>query len=98
MTKIVLDASVVLGAFLPDEYDPAARAVFANAESSDFHAPDIWSVETGNAILMANRRGRIDDEMLHALLRDLAVVTVTQDKQSRQNAWGPTLLRRKSTG
>lgn len=82
----------MLGAFLPDEFDPAARAVFANADTSDFHAPEIWSVETGNAILMANRRGRIDDEMLRALLRDLAVITVGQDKQTRQNAWGPTLL------
>jgi predicted nucleic acid-binding protein len=91
LSRAVIDASVVLGAFLPDEFVPKARSLFAKAESIEFHVPQIWHVETGNALLMANRRGRIDASMLTALLRDLSGFEVVQDERTSRNAWSQTL-------
>jgi predicted nucleic acid-binding protein len=91
LIRAVIDASVVLGAFLPDEFVPGARALFAAAESTEFHVPQIWHVETGNALLMANRRGRIDEAMLTALLKDLGGIEVVEDERTSRNAWLQTL-------
>ncbi len=91
MNRAVIDASVVLGAFLPDEFVPQARALFANSGNIEFHVPQIWHVETGNALLMANRRGRIDASMLAALLQDLGGIEFIQDGRTSQNAWSQSL-------
>jgi predicted nucleic acid-binding protein len=91
LNRTVIDASAVLGAFMPDEFVPEARALFANSENIEFHVPQIWHVETGNALLMANRRGRIDASMLASLLQDLSGMEFVQDERTSQYAWSQTL-------
>ncbi len=67
---LVLDASVTAALLLPDEFDVATR--YAGALHSDsVFVPWIWWFEVRNVLLLAERRGRIEQdetaEALHAL-------------------------------
>lgn len=72
---LVLDASVSVGwAFQPNPY---ARHVFALLDRDDALVPSIWPTEVANAIISAERGGRLDSQGCHrflALLRQLDIV------------------------
>ncbi|MBM3152459.1 MAG: type II toxin-antitoxin system VapC family toxin [Chloroflexi bacterium] len=71
---MILDASVLLSAFFPDEAQPQAQAVLrAHAAGRErLKAPTLIAYEVTNAIWQAERRGRISsaqaDEILLAAL------------------------------
>lgn len=58
---MIVDASVLLHAFLPDELHPAAIWVVREhaARRLELKAPSLLPYELGNAIWQAERRGRI---------------------------------------
>lgn len=91
MKRVVLDASVALGAFLPDENHQGAVAVFAAASGLEFHVPEIWKVEIGNAFLMAVRRERIPASMLELVLESLGKLAVQTDPHTGRLAWSQTM-------
>lgn len=91
MTQIVLDASVVLGAYLPDEQHENAVALFSPASNAAFHAPEIWRTETGNALLMSTRRDRLTVASLEGVLERLAKLIVTIDTLTGLYAWSDTM-------
>jgi predicted nucleic acid-binding protein len=68
----ILDASVLLSAFFPDEAQPQAQALLREhaAGRERLKAPTLILYETANAVWQAEKRGRISnaqaDEMLHA--------------------------------
>jgi len=60
---MVIDASVVLRGFFPDEEGHAVAQAIIRAyvrEEVDLHAPTLLPYEVTNAILQAVRRGRIN--------------------------------------
>jgi predicted nucleic acid-binding protein len=65
----VVDASVVAGAFFPDEHADACRSLLASGRT--LHAPDLVYAETANVIWKRRRRGEIDEQEASALLADI---------------------------
>mgnify|MGYP000876010312 FL=1 len=67
---VVIDASVVLAAFFPDENSlPARRLIADYAEGiEEFYAPRLLTLELVNASLVALRRHRIDEAIFNQLV------------------------------
>lgn len=59
MTAIVVDASAVGAALLPDEAGVVGGLVLKLSGEADFVAPPHWPIELMSLILRASRRGRI---------------------------------------
>jgi predicted nucleic acid-binding protein len=68
---VIVDASVVLRAFFPDEQQAQAQALIRDHVSGRVRlvAPTLLLYEVTNAVLQAVRRGRISDEEGEAILR-----------------------------
>ena len=70
---MIVDASVILRAFFPDEAQAQAQAVVRDhvAGRIELKAPDLLPYELTNAVWQAERRGRISsvqaDEILQAM-------------------------------
>lgn len=60
--SFVLDASVALAWVFEDETSPAADAIRQRLKSEAAVVPWIWHIELVNALLIAERRGRITTE------------------------------------
>ncbi len=75
--QFVLDASVVMGWCFEDEANLYANGVLESFARATALAPVIWPLEVGNALVVAERRGRIPAaETAHFLnlLRQLPIV------------------------
>jgi len=59
LTQYVLDASVALAWCFEDEVSPVAELALDSLRTGEAFVPPIWQVEVGNALLVAERRGRI---------------------------------------
>lgn len=57
--KFVLDASVAVSWFLPDEPDPYPTHVLEKFPEDQAQVPSIWASELANVLLMAERRKRL---------------------------------------
>lgn len=82
---IVVDASVALAWCFLDEQSPLADAVAERLRSDRALVPAIWPFEVGNALLSAERRGRLDVtdrprlmELLSALPIDVEPYSLAQ--------------------
>jgi hypothetical protein len=56
---LVIDASIALAWFLPDESSAYALTALAAVEQSTIHVPDLWAYEVANGLVIASRRKRI---------------------------------------
>jgi len=70
---MIVDASVVLAAFLPDETQAQAQALIRDHVSGRVRlvAPTLLLYEVTNAVVMAERRGRISQETGEEILDSL---------------------------
>jgi predicted nucleic acid-binding protein len=84
----VLDSSVTLAWLLPDEGSEAIDALADRLEQDYALVPAIWGLEVGNALLVAQRRGRIKDAELDRLVTALESLPIDIDQQ----VVGPALL------
>ena len=78
MSGLVVDASVVVAWLFDDEDDPRADRVLAQLAEEGALVPQLWHLETRNALLTAERRGRLSPEEVKerlAALRDLPIAT-----------------------
>jgi predicted nucleic acid-binding protein len=86
---MIVDASVILRAFFPDEAQERAQAVVREHVAGRIHlaAPALLPYELGNAVWQAERRGRVTrpqaDEIIQAMA-DLEVEILPQ-------SWGALL-------
>jgi predicted nucleic acid-binding protein len=89
MTRFVLDASVALSWFFPDEYSPYADYIARIIPDGRALVPIVWPLEMANAFLTAVRRGRLSESEASALVgalnrlqididHDVALKTVMQ--------------------
>ena len=72
----VLDCSVTLSWLLPDERDTATDALVDELERTTAVVPAIWPYEVANALLVAQRRARIDDDDLIRVRGALAALPI----------------------
>jgi len=56
--QVVVDASAFVACVLPDE--SASRELVDTLVDAEFILPSLWPAEVANTLLMAERRGRID--------------------------------------
>jgi predicted nucleic acid-binding protein len=86
---MVVDASVAIGAFMPDE--PAqARIVLSNAAAAGpLYAPVYWSTEVASGFLAAERRLRFKPAHMSAAFASLNELNVNIDMNTPMIAFGP---------
>ena len=88
----VLDASVTLGWYLPDERNDYANRILRRLAEEAAIVSGIWHIEVANGLLVAERRGRIsapDIPRIHSLLSVLPIAPVGPALDS---ALGPVLV------
>jgi len=73
-TQLVVDASVVLKGYLPEEGSLQAQALFRDRALGyvELHAPSLIVYEISNALLVAARRDRIDLPDAEEILREFS--------------------------
>lgn len=77
----VVDASATLPWFLEDERTTFTEAVFAAVHRGEYWAPAIWCLEFPNALLLAERRRRIDRTTRLGVLDRAASLNLHIDSQ-----------------
>jgi len=89
MASLVLDSSIALSWCLPNE--GGMDQVQQEVAGSGAIAPAHWPLEVANALLMAERRQRINADFRNAALRDLAALPISLDTETSARAWDETL-------
>lgn len=91
MPRLVLDASTALSWIMPDETAAKLDAVQQAVADQGALVPSLWPLEIANALLAANRRGRIDAAFRVAALADLAALPIEIDAETHLRASSDTL-------
>ena len=86
---MIVDASVLLRAFLPDEHQPSALALIRDhiSDQLTLKAPALLPYEIENAVWQAERRGRITQEQADTLIASFANLEIAIIPQ----VWGELL-------
>lgn len=79
MSTLVVDASVTLAWLLDDETDPRADQVFEGLIQNGGLVPHLWNLETRNALLTAERRGRLSTDEVKERLDALQELPIRID-------------------
>jgi predicted nucleic acid-binding protein len=82
---LVVDSSVLIGGLLEGQESPLARRVVEWLAAGETQAvvPAIFPVEAANALLMALRRGRIEEPVFEALLELLSRLPLRVEESGR---------------
>jgi predicted nucleic acid-binding protein len=95
---LVLDASVALAWAFEDEEDGYPDLVLDSLAEAKAHVPAVWPLEVGNALLVAERRGRLNQAatvQFLALLRQLPIVV---EPERPERIWGEILALAREQG
>ena len=87
----MLDASVTVSWFIPDEQASITQGILRQVVEQGAVVPLLWPLEVANALTMAVRRGRISSLQRSDALRQLAALQLSSDDQTLNEAWGRTL-------
>lgn len=82
MSRVVVDASVALAWAFPDEGNEYADAVLLSLEGNAVLVPAIWPLEIANALVVAERRGRLTPEDIGRFIRTLEALPIRVSLQS----------------
>ena len=88
---MVIDASVALAWCFADEKHPYAAGVLRLLESRTAVVPAIWPLEVANALVIAERRGRLRLARTAELIAELSKLGISVDPDSLAQAWKETL-------
>ncbi|MGD9912460.1 MAG: type II toxin-antitoxin system VapC family toxin [Rhizobiaceae bacterium] len=83
----MIDSSVALAWSLPDEGSPLARRTLMQVIEEGAHVPPLFSIEFGNALVMAVRRGRIDHAFRRRTFEHVAELSLTIDRDGSGQIW-----------
>lgn len=89
--SLVLDSSLCLAWCFEDERTPEVLAVRERVIEAGATVPTLWRYEVANALLMAQRRKRIDEGRRTALLRILEAFSIEEDHAPEGDPWGATV-------
>jgi predicted nucleic acid-binding protein len=82
LSSVVIDASVALAWCFPDEASEYADAVLVALQGHAMLVPALWPVEVTNALLVAERRRRINQPEIRQFLALLNGLTLVLDSQT----------------
>ncbi len=77
----VIDASVTMPWFFPDEATPFTERLLDALGSQPLWAPSLWVLECSNVLQSAQRRGRIDSDRRTQIVGELAELPVHVDRE-----------------
>ena len=92
MTALVLDSSVTIAWFMPDEGGAASQQVLARVADDGAIVPVLWRLEIGNALLVAVRRNRMSADLRATALTQLAALPIAVDPDTHSHAWSETIV------
>jgi predicted nucleic acid-binding protein len=87
----VVDASVALAWCFADEQEPYAVAVLRLLESRAAIVPSVWPLEVANALVIAERRGRLQPARTAELIAEIAKLGIEVDSPTSSQVWKETL-------
>lgn len=79
MSKIVVDASVALAWCFPDEGNRYADEVLAALDAHQAVEPAIWGMELANAVLVGERRNRLQAPEIERFIELLGGLNIVED-------------------
>jgi predicted nucleic acid-binding protein len=85
--SLVVDASVALAWCFEDEQTPEIMALLDRVAAEGATAPQLWPLEALNALLTAQRRGRIGAAERRELLGLLHQLPIEIDGETAAQAW-----------
>jgi predicted nucleic acid-binding protein len=88
---MVVDSSVALTWCFEDEQTPSSLVLLEAVVEAGAVAPSLWPLEVLNALIMAERRKRVDAaqrQRLSGFLRDLPIAL---DDETAAQAWSATI-------
>ncbi|HWB47665.1 MAG TPA: type II toxin-antitoxin system VapC family toxin [Stellaceae bacterium] len=88
--SFVLDNSIAIAWCFEDEQTPATLALLQRVAETGAVAPALWPLEAVNALLAAERRGRLDPVRRQRLMGFLRALPVTIDTDTASQAWSET--------
>ncbi len=78
----VLDCSMTMAWVFPDEANPSTDALRESLLKDNAVVPVLWSIEVGNVLLVATRRGRIKADDWHRIRDALEALPINVDPDS----------------
>ena len=87
MPAVVLDSSMTLAWFLPDEEATAPKALLDLVSADGALVPTLWPVEVGNAFLVAQRARRVTAATRIKALQQIALLPIEIDAETAARAW-----------
>lgn len=91
MTLLVVDASVVLSWCFEDEASPESDALIDRVAHDGAAVPGLWSLEIANALVVAERRRRIEPADSAAFVALLEALPFDVDTETSARAWRETM-------
>ena len=91
MSPIILDCSVTISWFIPDEFSKNSLNIRDKISEEGAIVPTIWSLEVGNVLLISERRKRITKEQRQKALYILKDLPIKTDELTFKNAWFETI-------
>lgn len=88
ISGLVLDASIALAWCFPDEGTAQADETYRLVQVEGACAPAVWPLEVANALINAQRRGRITEAYATAIGADLASLPIAIEPVSTDDALG----------
>ncbi|WP_342268285.1 type II toxin-antitoxin system VapC family toxin [Candidatus Tisiphia endosymbiont of Empis tessellata] len=89
MTSFVLDSSIILSWFMPDEI--ASLDLLKKTVKEGAIVPTIWLLETGNVLLCAERAKRITVTQRKQAMYILKDIPIKIDQTRLEHAWFETM-------
>lgn len=88
--SLVVDSSVALSWCFEDERTPATTDLLTQITEVGAVAPALWPLEVLNALIMAERRKRLDATQRQRLAGFLHDLPITLDHETAAQAWSIT--------
>lgn len=81
MSQVVVDASIALAWCFSDETSDYADAVLVALEGKTMLVPSVWSLEIANALLVGERRQRLNQPEIKQFTTLLESLSLVQDRR-----------------
>ena len=86
MSRLVLDASITADWLLDDEFEPRAADALTRLRRDGAIVPPLWHYEVRNALLAAERRGRVSQNGTTERLDSLKALPIRTDGDTNLQA------------
>ena len=88
---LILDASVAISAAIEEASSSVAQEILARVAQHGAIVPNIWHLEVGQTLLVAERRKKIDAARREEVCRSFLDLPITVDGETFGRAWTDTM-------